>query len=182
MGNFRKILTIGTITIVTVLLSLGCATVRERERLPERPDWEYVVRVSTRDDQVRHGELRFKGEAVEPVFSSVVIEDEKFTYVLRTADEPFRGYRREAEFTLPVGPADVDFELHDRSRGWYLAELGNRRAGTPEGWVWVRRENVEAYVDPTRLREFASHHRLNQIETPQVETRVQVQLMYTIRL
>ncbi len=182
MGFLRKTLTIAVITIVTAFLSFGCATVRERERLPERPDWEYVVRVSTRDDRFRHGELRFKGEAVEPVFSAVVIDDAMFTYTLRTADEPFRGYRREAEFTLPVGHSDVDFESYDRSRGWYLAELGERRVGTPENWVWVRRENVGAYVDPTRLREFASHHRLNRIETPQVETRVQVQLQYTIRL
>ncbi|TVR53111.1 MAG: hypothetical protein EA426_18210 [Spirochaetaceae bacterium] len=182
MGNLRKTLTIAVITIVTALITVGCATVRERERLPERPEWEYVVRVSTRDDRVRHGELRFKGEAITPVFSSVVIDDAKFRYTLRTADEPFRGYRREAEFTLPADHADAEFDASDRSRGWYLAEIGERRADTPENWVWVRRENVGAYVDPTRLGDFASHHRLNRIEAPQVETRVQVQLQYTIRL
>lgn len=182
MGNLRRILTLAVITIVTVSLSFGCATVRESEPIPERPDWVYVVRVSTRDDRVRHGELQFKGEVIEPVFSSIVIDDAKFTYSIRTADEPFRGYRRVGEFALPVGRVDVDFESHDRSGGWYLAELGERRAGTPENWVWVRRENVGAYVDPARLGEFATHHRLNRIETPHVETRVQVQLQYTIRL
>ncbi len=179
MGNRAKKTTIALLSLIAVSVLFGCATLREREA---PPDWEYVVRVSERDETIRHGELRFKGEPIEPVFSAVVIEDAKFTYVLRTADEPFRGYRRVEQFTQPDAHAKVEPFSHDLARGWYLAEFGDRRAGTPEGWVWVRRENVEAYVDQTRLREFASHHRLNQIETPKVETRVQVQLQYTIRL
>ncbi len=153
-------------TIITALLlvfATGCASVRTRDAMGPEGDWEYVIRVQPRvgSADLETGELRFRGRAIPTFFSELVVFGQRYQYRYRTERDPFQGYRADEEFELPeIIEAGPELTRRERNRGWYLAELEERRPGTPSGWVWVRRENLSAYLDPRELREFAGYYGL----------------------
>ncbi len=144
----------------------GCATVRTRDTLGPERDWEYRIRVQPRvgAQDLETGELRYRGRTVPAVFSEVVLFGQRYEYRYRTEQDTFQGYRLDEDFE----PAEItergpELTRRDRSRGWYLAEYDERRPGTPSGWIWVRRENLNAYLDPRQIREFAAHYGLAEL-------------------
>ena len=48
-------------------------------------------------------------------------------------------------------------------RGWYTAALTEKRDETPSDWVWVKRQNLESYLNPKNLYEFVKRYRLSTI-------------------
>ena len=48
-------------------------------------------------------------------------------------------------------------------RGWYLAGLNQRRTETPGDWIWVKRENIEAYLDPRKMYSLISKYKISRI-------------------
>ena len=192
------------VTLVIPLVSLaGCTTVRTRERPDPREDWVYTVRSGARraSEDLLYGELRYRGSVLPSYFSSVVIGTSRFNYSIRTPVEPFRGYRRDLDFELPADAAEytdaaeyadaaepgpendtVDlFTRRDRNRGWYFGALHQRRRETPSWWIWVRRENLEAFLDPNRIEEFVRRYHLEPI-SPGVRARVEVRIQYSTQL
>lgn len=153
---------------VLVILSvlIGCATVRDRDALGPERNWEYRVREQPRigSPNLETGELRFRDRGIPIVFSELVLFNERYTYRYRTEYDPFQGYRKDPEFDPPeITEAGPELSRRERNRGWYLSELDERRPGTPGGWIWVRRENLSAYLDPREMREFAEYYRLEEL-------------------
>jgi hypothetical protein len=102
-------------------------------------------------------------------FESIVIHGSRYDYTIRQQKGDFGGYRLDEDYQPVSGsgegkqPEPEEIDEEQLERGWYLAGLQNRRTGTPENWVWVRRLNLEAFVNPGRLREFASKFDLSTI-------------------
>ncbi len=155
------------LTMLVLLPGLsGCATVRDHDRLGPELDWEYRVREQPRigSPNLETGELWYRNRAIPTVFSEVVLFGERYTYRYRTEYDPFQGYRKDPEFEPPEITEDgPELTRRERNRGWYLSELEERRPGTPSGWVWVRRENLGAYIDPREMREFAEYYGLHEL-------------------
>ncbi len=141
----------------------GCATVRTRDTLGPERDWEYLIRVQPRvgAEDLETGELRYRGRAVPTVFSELILFGQRYEYRYRTERDTFQGYHRDEEFEpAEITESGPELTRRDRNRGWYLAEFDERRPGTPSGWIWVRRENLSAYLDPREIREFADYYGL----------------------
>ena len=179
------------ILLAGTLLITGCATVQRREGVPPDERWVYTVReLPGRGERLR-GELRFRNYRLPDYFSEVVIGERRFTMALRAATGPYEGYREDTAFTLDraIGeliaqqpPEDEPSSLStsERTRGWYLGGLHERRVDTPDEWIWVRRENLEAWVNPRRIEAFASSFQIAGMnEHPQ--PRFQFMFSYGVR-
>ena len=160
------------------LIVTACTTVQSREELMPDSRWSYTIReLPGRAERLR-GELSFRGRRTALYFSEIVIADRRYTVSLRTTGDGFEGYREDDDFSPPeiiaAGPA---LSAAERSRGWYHAELEQRRRGTPHDWVWVRRENLAAYLNPGRMHAFARHYQLAEMHEAR-EPRFQFMFSY----
>ncbi len=179
LGAVQALLVLAVLGPVT-LTAAGCTTVRSRDELDPEARWTYTIReLPGRGEQLR-GELSFRGRRVPLYFSEIVVGGRRYTAALRTTGDGFQGYREDDAFS-PAEIAAVGAELGqaEQTRGWYLSELTERRPGTPEDWIWVRRENLAAYLNPRRLHAFASHYQLADMHEAR-EPRVQFMFSYGI--
>lgn len=166
---------------VLALSAAGCTTVRSRDELDPEARWTYAIReLPGRGEQLR-GELSFRGRRVPLYFSEIVVGGRRYTAALRTTGDGFQGYREDKAFSPPeITTVAPQLSQSEQTRGWYLSELTERRAGTPQDWIWVRRENLAAHLDPRRLHAFASHHQLAEMHEAR-EPRVQFMFSYGIQ-
>lgn len=166
---------------VLTLTVAACTTVQSREELVPDNRWSYTIReLPGRAERLR-GELSFRGRRIPLYFSEIVIADRRYTAALRTTGDGFEGYREDDDSSppefVPTAPA---LSAAERRRGWYHAELEQRRPGTPHDWVWVRRENLTAYLKPDRMQAFARHYQLAEMHEAR-EPRVQFMFSYGLR-
>lgn len=178
-----KPITLGAVLalVVFAFTTTGCTTVQSRDEFGPDARWTYTIReLPGRGEQLR-GELSFRGRRLPLYFSEVVVGNRRYTAALHTTGDPFQGYREDDDFSLPeITTGAPELSRPERSRGWYRSELTQRRTGTPEDWIWVRRENLEAYLNPGRLHAFASHYRLAEMHEAR-EPRVQFMFSYGIQ-
>lgn len=161
----------------------ACATTT---RIVPDEQWEYTVTESRRlgREPLVTGALRFRERTIPSYFSTIVVGSRRFEYVIRSDAEPFRGYRLDEEWNGdPPEPDGDPVGRTERNRGWYFAGHEELRPETPEGWIWIRRENLEAWVDPTAIETFAQRHNLAAIHPapppPRTGVRVRVSFRQT---
>ncbi len=170
-------ITFSSILMLSLLLIPGCASIVSEEYPDPDERWRYEIRL-TRKGTAREGEwgrLAYRGRELPSWFSTIVISGRRFDYLIRKEPADFLGYRQiddSAGEEEPVRtPHDDPDDIHrpdpiserELDRGWYWADFAERKAGTPPDWVWIRRENLSAYVDPAELREFADEYELGPI-------------------
>lgn len=176
--------------VVGFISVTGCASVRTREDLQPDERWVYTVReLPGRGERVR-GELQFRSSRLPHYFSEVVIGERRFTMALRAADGDMEGYREDLHFSRIAEARALGHEqsasaaepLSDsaRRRGWYLGGLHERRPDTPDDWIWVRRENLEAWVNPRRVEAFATSYQLGAMNA-QPQPRFQFMFSYGVQ-
>ncbi len=177
----RLIGAVGTLFLVGFVA--GCATAPEPVREEPADRWVHEIRERSRRDgpEERTGTLFYRRSVVTPYFSTVVIGKTRYSYIYPTDDDPFRGYRADP---APV-PIETDKELEavegrSRRRGYYLAELEERRPNTPNDWVWVERGNIRAWVRPGMLEDLADRYALYPIDPePRAPVRMRIEFRGT---
>lgn len=162
----------------------SCASIRTRERPDPRQNWVYTVRAGSRATEAdpRFGALRYRDNVLGSYFSSLVISESRFDFMIRYPEEPFRGYRRDLDFEPPEQHSEEVFTRRDHNRGWYFAALDQRKRDTPDWWIWVRRENLEAFINPDRIDEFVGQYRLGEITPTVVQPQVEVRLQFSTQI
>lgn len=166
--------------LVVAGLIAGCATAPEPVREEPADGWAHEIRERTRRDALEEktGTLFYRRGAVTPYFSTLVIGETRYRYVYPTEDDPFRGYRAEPEPVAVETDQDLEaLEGRSRRRGYYLADLKERKPGTPDDWVWVQRGNIQAWVRPGMLEDLADRHALHPID-PEPETPVRMRIEF----
>lgn len=168
------------LTLAVLAVTSACATTG---RSSPGEEWEYVVVETPRiaAAPLVSGTLRYRDSTIPEYFSEIVIGRRRFTYVFRMREEPFRGYRLE-ESEEPRSPETSGDSLsgRERNRGWYLGDREVIRPGTPENWIWVRRENVAGWVAPDSLAVFAEEHDFPPMR--QATTRQQSRVRVNVRV
>ena len=146
---------------VLVMALTGCQTTVVKDKPDQAEDWTYAVRIARVGERQggEWGYLFYRGREVLSFFESIVIDGTRYDYVIRESKGEFGGYRRRGE--TPGGEGETGPETagdgitpEQLERGWYLAGPVDRRLGTPEHWVWVKRLNIEAFVDPSQIGRF----------------------------
>ncbi len=134
---------------------------------PGAPEWTYreiVTNPGTRSEG-RVGYLHLGDEALQGYFDEIVIDDRRYVWHVRINLWDSGGY-------IPAdGPIQPDPPENEPSvtppmldRGWYAASYGERRRGTPASWVWVRRDDLAGYIDPSRIGAIAGQLQIEPAE------------------
>jgi len=156
------------LAFLVILAVTGCASYQTTESVQPAEHWSYTVRerVPAKGRTEYSGRLTYRNREIEPYFSEIVVGSLRFRFLIQTEREPFSGYRRvenagggAPETKSSSGPP----AQNELRRGWYLGAADERKSGTPEEWIWVRRENLEAFVDPGRLGDLARDFKLGSI-------------------
>lgn len=146
---------------ITVLLIGACATTT---RTTPEEHWEYAVTEQRRlgSPAIENGVVRYRGNVVPTYFSEFVVGNRRFEYIFRSDEQTFRGYRLDDEWEerAEVNESLDDLGRSQRNRGWYLGDFNELKPGTPDDWIWVRRESLSAWVAPRRIESLAETHEL----------------------
>lgn len=160
---------------VAVLLSAAvaltaCRTLQRVEYPEPTGSWKHTTTSRWVPDHEAYrevGALAYRGRDITAYFSTVVIGERRYDYSIRRDPLSFEGYREAEGFApahaaAPAGAAAAGAAAspEDIRRGWYFAPLGERRGETPASWIWVKRENLESYLDPNRLEPLARRYEL----------------------
>ncbi len=169
----QDILTVATLAAV-VLIVVGCTTVTTEVRTGPEENWRYTVKEPKRDTSPNGpvGELEYRGRDILPFFTSVVVGNRTFDYVVQIDRSDFRGYRMTVSTarqgagggTLQSAPGPGTITEEELEKNWYFAPPEGRKPGTPETWVWVKRLNVEAFVAPAHISRLADRLDLNPVD------------------
>ncbi len=147
------------------LLLPGCVSVVSRAVVDPQRTWKHEEQVTLTglNRGVVRGVLYYRGKEFPDYFDSLVIGARRFNYRAPTGPAEPAGYQDDPRWAAaanglpgPLAPADL-------ARGWYLAGPQERRSGTPEQWVWVKRQSLEAFLDPSALSRFARVWRLTPV-------------------
>ncbi len=166
-----------------VVLS-GCASVVSRSIVDPDRHWKHEVKLANLGAKrgTSWGVLYYRGRELPSYFDSLIISGSRYDYHLPADPGEPGGYQpdeRHAALGVSSAPSSAapsaapasaaPINPMDLNRGWYLAGPQERKSGTPEEWVWVKRQNLEAFLDPAALNRFARAYRLSAL--PRGESR-----------
>lgn len=119
--------------------------------------WKYEIEITKpgTKSEGKLGRLYYKGEEIGSYFRIIVVGNRRYTFEKRRFEWNFGGYREEIEAELPESKSDLRIADAELERGWYTARLDRRRIGTPASWVWVKRGDLEAFVNPEKIEALA---------------------------
>ncbi len=149
--------------IFAILILMGCQTLVSKE-FPA-PEWQYQIKTDKVGEKrgVQWGYLFFKGRELKSYFNTVVIDQTRYDFTINTENLPAGGFWINAEHITPKSSSMQGIEAEEFKRGWYLASLDQKKADTPGDWIWVKRENIEAFLDPGRIYSFVSKYKISPI-------------------
>jgi hypothetical protein len=153
---------LGLILLLIVGLS-GCQTTAVVEHPDAAGRWRYKLD-TTRPNTEKGGErgrLYYRGRQLPGYFSTIIIGATRYDFAFRTDPSGFGGYAKKPGYT-PSKVVSMRVDPEDLERGWYFAPMDQRRQNTPDSWIWVKRENLEAFVDPDKLYRFVKRYDLIQ--------------------
>ena len=131
---------------------------------PSLPDgWIYKVEITNEGTRSEGsiGRLFYRYNELPPVFSRVTMEDKSFIYHTMTALWDDSGYIPSAEtFVYPLSA--IAIERRELDRGWYMAEGGRMKTGTPAGWVVAESEGSIYCAAPDKLASLSQTLGLNE--------------------
>ncbi len=172
--------------VVAAMLLGGCATTT---RTTPEEHWEYSVTEQRRlgSAAIETGVVRYRGNVVPTYFSEFVVGSRRFEYTVRSDEQPFRGYRLDEDWDerAQVNESLDELGRRERNQGWYLGDFDELKPGTPDDWVWVRRETLRAWVAPRRIDSFADRHQLatmvrtTRTQQPASQVRIQIGVRQT---
>jgi hypothetical protein len=149
-----------------LLLSLvtlgGCHTVEVVEHPDAGGRWTYRINITrpNTENEGKRGALLYRGREPAVYFSSIIIGGSKYDYLFAIEPGDFSGYIKEPGYKAPTSTSSLPLKEEELRRGWYFAPEDRRRSGTPAQWIWVKRENIEAFVDPDKLYRFSTKYGL----------------------
>lgn len=159
----------GVFVLVLLLFSVvsGCRTIDVIEYPDAEGKWKYRVDITrpNTENEGRRGYLFYRGRELAGHFSTIIIGETKYDYTISIDPWDFGGYAKDPAYSPPTSTTSLRVEREEQKRGWYFASANQRRQDTPADWIWVKRENLEAFVDPDKLYLFINKYEL----TPEPE-------------
>jgi hypothetical protein len=166
-ANFLRFVLIPTLkaagVVLAMLFLLGCQTLVSKEY--PGVDWQYHIKTDNVGENrgIKWGYLFYKGRELKSYFNIVVIRETRYDFTIKTEESEAGGFWINAKHVTPLLSDDQRISKEEFKRGWYLAGLNQRRADTPGDWIWVKRENIEAYMDPRRMYSLISKYKFSRI-------------------
>jgi hypothetical protein len=161
-GNRWKFKGVAVILLSSLFTIGGCSTTAVIEHPDANGRWTYKIAVTkpNTENEGKRGSLLYRGREPAVYFSSVIIGGSKYDYLFSIDPGDFSGYAEDPEYNAPTWRSSLRLTKEEQRRGWYFAPKDQRRSGTPAQWIWVRKENIEAFVDPDKLYRFSTRYGL----------------------
>ncbi|MFP4385278.1 MAG: hypothetical protein ACLFSE_14635 [Spirochaetia bacterium] len=137
--------------------------VRQKEVAEPPTEWHYVVETTnpgTRSEG-KIGHLFFRELEIPGVFDEIIVRNTLYQYYQRSHLWDFAGYVIEKDFSDKVAYGEDSINDSERRTGWYYGRRSQKKQDTPANWVWVRREGVQAFLNPEHIVEFVKKYRLS---------------------
>jgi hypothetical protein len=149
--------------IFAIVLLIGCQTLVSKEY--PAADWQYQIKKDSVGEKrgVPWGYLFYRGRELKSYFNTVVIKQTRYDFTIKTEESEVGGFWINPEHVTPESQSTEGIGEEEFKRGWYLAGLDQKRTDTPDDWIWIRRENIEAYVDPRKMYSLISKYKISQI-------------------
>jgi len=163
----RSVLLTSAPLAILVFTLFACQTIDVVEHPDAAGRWKYVVEVTKAgsEEEGRRARLYYRGKELPGHFSTVIVGETKYDYTIRIDPSDFSGYRKDQDYAPPPRASRDELQDEEEKRGWYFASADQRKRNTPADWIWVERENLEAFVDPDRLYRFINKYQI----APKVE-------------
>jgi hypothetical protein len=147
-----------TILLCSIIL-FSCKT--DDNKVSKAGYWGYSIEITNKGtrSEGQWGHLFFKGKEVKGYFQSIVADTTRYDYKERTYAWDFGGYDIMQENVRPVF-SSAKITGDDLKTGWYEADFTARKMNTPETWIWIKSGLLQAFLDPDKIDEFISVHRL----------------------
>ena len=158
----RSLLGTFALSVLLVLMLSGCQSIDTIEYPDAEGRWRYRVEVTKpgTEEEGRRAHLSYRGKELAGYFSTVIIGETKYDYTIRINPSDFSGYVKDPDYSPPDPTNRAGLEDEEKKRGWDFAPADQRKKDTPADWIWVKRENLEAFVDPDRLHRFLTTYEL----------------------
>jgi hypothetical protein len=149
--------------LFAILILMGCQTLVSKE-FPAA-DWQYQVKTDKVGERrgVQWGYLFYKGRELKSYFNTIVLDQTRYDFTINTEKSQYGGFWINEEHQTPIAANTQGIKAEEFKRGWYLASLDQKKADTPGDWVWVKRENIEAYVDPSKIYSLVGKYKISPI-------------------
>jgi hypothetical protein len=161
-GRAYKLLGIFAILLLS-FSAVSCLTIETVEHPDAAGRWKYRVNITKphTENEGRAGHLFFRGRELPGCFNTIIIGKTKYDYRIRINPSDFSGYARDPGYVPPPSTSTLKLTPEELKRGWYFAAADQRRQDTPADWIWVKRENLEAFVKPDKVYTFIDKYKLN---------------------
>jgi hypothetical protein len=141
--------------LVLALLFSSCLTLQE-EPVRQPAVWQYEIEITdpgTRSEG-KIGHLLYNGTEVPFLFDQIFVDGRLYSFHYKTNPWDFGGYQCD---DIPVHfHTDMNMKIveNEINQGWYLTENLQKKVLTPEYWIWIKRDTIEAFLDPNRIDSF----------------------------
>ncbi|MBN1525399.1 MAG: hypothetical protein JW904_13000 [Spirochaetales bacterium] len=150
--------------ILFILLVFSCTSV-ESSPNGQNHVWRYEIEIiapGTRSEgQIGH--LYLNDKEIPAVFDSIIIGETEYIFIMREYLWGFGGYKIVDENRKMVSISSHSVAADELQKGYYPAPFLMKKKDTPLEWVWVKRDTLEAFVNPVILPEFIQEFGLTQL-------------------
>ena len=163
---------------LSIAAFLSCTTIKSTVNPDIEKKWKYtvvIIRAGTKRECER-GRLYYKKKEIKGCFSSIIIGDSKYDYLIGRTPLDFEGYKLDEEHIHKEMYVEGSIDDDDMRRGWYSADADKKKRGTPADWIWIRRENLGVFINPRKMNSFIQKYDLLPIiqkSGSQVNVRIQ---------
>jgi hypothetical protein len=151
--------------LMLTVFTAACKTDAAGSTGEQSGNWKYEIEITLpgTKSQGQWGHLYYKDKEIPPVFEQMVVDHTLYMYRIREYAWKFGGYEQQEKAESKITGSAEEITPAERERGWYQAQQDQRRAGTPSTWIWVKRDKLEAFLDPEKLDSFIGQHNLKSL-------------------
>ncbi|MBN1798560.1 MAG: hypothetical protein JW822_08275 [Spirochaetales bacterium] len=148
--------------IVVIIFSSACKTADADNAVQKNGSWTYEIETTLpgTKSEGQWGHLYYKGKEVPPVFELMLVNNTLYIYRIRELAWKFGGYEKQATAESKIVESSEKIATAEMEKGWYRAARDQWKTGTPSTWIWTKRDELKAFLDPAKMDLFVSHNKL----------------------
>ena len=150
------------VLLLIIITFICCKTFETIETLDLEKHWTYKIEITKpgTGSEGKLGHLYYRGKEIKSYFNSIIINDIEYDYFIRKDIQDFGGHIEDKEHISDISYSGLKIENDDIILGWYFADSSEKRQDTPRNWVWIKRENLKAFINPDKIDSFINNYEL----------------------
>ncbi len=145
------------------LLFFTCVSVKDNSDKNKQTNWKYKIEITAEGTRSEGevGHLSYGAKEIGPVFNIIVVNKAAYEFLIRENAWDFGGYKKISDRSYTPVLCDTKIDDVELTQGWYLSSNTCKKQGTPAEWIWIKRKDLEAFLNPDKISIFIKHYKLN---------------------